>query len=173
MRLDTEAWRRFFDSFERDAFRLETLSSYGVASEDDELQGFLETGRLDIPDDDSWLSRVRHFRATGRRISRVHVLRQPLSDYLRYEFAVYGHTVRAGEDVRIVDDADGADPGLPDQDFWLFDDARVVRMDYDVHGRQVGREFLDGINAAPYVAWKQRALERAVPFLEYRATLAG
>ena len=33
MRLAADAWRRFFDSYEREAFRLETLPSYGVASE--------------------------------------------------------------------------------------------------------------------------------------------
>ena len=95
MRLEAEAWRPFFDSYAQEAFRLETLPSYGVASEDEELQSFLSTGQLDIPDDDPWVTRVRHFRATDRWVGRVHMLQQPLSDYLRYEFAVYGHTVRA------------------------------------------------------------------------------
>lgn len=52
MRLGSDAWRRFFDAYARDAFRLETLSSYGVASEDEELREFLATGRLTIRDDD-------------------------------------------------------------------------------------------------------------------------
>lgn len=173
VRLDGEGWRQFFDSYEREAFRLETLPSYGVASEDEELQGFLASGQLVIRDDDQWLMRVRHFRATGRWVGRVHVLRQPLSDYLRYEFAVYAHTVRVGEDARILDLTDQADPGLPAFDFWLFDEARVVRMDYDAAGRQLGREWLEDIDPAPYIAWKRLALELAVPFLDYQATLPG
>lgn len=173
MRLEGEAWRRFFDGYEREAFRLETRPSYGVLSEDAELQGFLTTGRLVIPDDDQWLVRVRHFQATGRWVGRVHVLRRPLSDYLRYEFAVYGYTVRAGEDVRILDVTAQADAGLPSCDFWLFDEVRVVRMDYDAEGRQLGREWLTDIDAAPYVAWKRLALDRAVPFPDYQAGLAG
>ena len=96
-----------------------------------------------------------------------------MSDYLRYEFAVYVHTVRAGEDVRIVDLTDQADPGLPSFDFWLFDEARVVRMDYDADGRQLGREWLEDVDPAPYVAWKRLALELAVPFVDYQATLLG
>ena len=173
MRLEAEAWRPFFDSYAREAFRLETLPSYGVASEDEELQSFLSSGQLDIPDDDPWLTRVRHFRATGRWVGRVHILRQPLSDYLRYEFAVYEHTVRAGEDVRILDLADHPGLDLPAHDFWLFDDTRVVRMDYDTDGRQLGRELLEGIDPALYIAWKQQTLELAVPLLEYQAKLVG
>lgn len=173
MRLAADAWRCFFDSFEREAFRLETLPRYAVAGEDAELRDFLTTDNLIIPDDDPWLVRVRHFRETGRWIGRVHVVRRPLTDYLRYEFAVYVHTVRAGEDVRILDLTECADPGLPTHDFWLFDDSRVVRMDYDSDGRQLGRELLDEVDPEPYVIGKQQALRLAVPFLDYRATLAG
>ncbi len=172
MRLEADAWRRFFDSYEREAFRLETLPSYGVANEDKELQSFLATGQLVIPDDDQWLVRVRHFRATGRWVGRVHVLRQPLSDYLRYEFAVYSHAVQAGEDVRILDLTDQAELGLPALDFWLFDNARVVRMDYDADGHQLGREWLEDSTDA-LRCLEASALERAVPFRDYRAKLAG
>jgi hypothetical protein len=103
VRLDGERWRTFFDAFQRTAFRLETYPSYDVTSEREEYEGFLSSGSLSIPDDDSWLTRVRRFRATGRWIGRVHIVRRPLTDYLRYEFAVYRHTVGAGEDIRILD----------------------------------------------------------------------
>ena len=66
MRLDGEAWRTFFDSFQREAFRLETLPAYSMASEQAEYDTFLATGELHIPEDDSWLVRVRRFRRTGR-----------------------------------------------------------------------------------------------------------
>ena len=173
MRLAADAWRRFFDSYTREAFRLETLPSYGVAGEDDEMREFLATGQIAIPDDDPWLTRVRHFRATGRWIGRVHTVRQPFTDYLRYEFAVYAHTVRAGEDVRILDLTGRDDLDLPVEDFWLFDDTYVVRMDYDADGRQLGRELLEDVDPAPYVAQKHRSMESAVPFLDYRAKLIG
>ncbi|MGH3776399.1 MAG: DUF6879 family protein [Pseudonocardiaceae bacterium] len=158
MRLEGDRWRTFFDSYQREAFRLETLRSYGVAKEQEGYERFLATGKLDISDDDPWLVRVRHFRHTGRWIGRVHVIRRPLTDYLRYEFAVYRRNVEAGEDVRILDLTDRPDPGLPALDFWLFDDTAVVRMDYDPAGLQLGRELLEGVDLAPYVAWKRLAL---------------
>lgn len=164
MRLAGDDWRTFFDSYQREAFRLETLPSYGVESEQGEYETFLATGNLHIPDDDPWLVRVRHFRRTGRRIGRVHVIRRPLTDYLRYEFAVYRHTVEAGEDVRILDLTGQPDPGLPAQDFWLFDDTAIVRMDYDPDGTQLRRELLEDADSAPYVAWKRLALKHAESF---------
>jgi hypothetical protein len=171
--LEGDGWRTFFDSYQRDAFRLETLPTYRVASEQEEYERFPTTGKLDIPDDDPWLVRVRHFRQTGRWVGRVHVIRRPLTDYLRYEFAVYGLTVRAGEDVRILDLTDQPNPGLPKQDFWLFDDSAVVRMDYNPDGSQLVRELLEDVDPAPYVAWKRLALEHAEPFTENWMTRGG
>ena len=63
MRLAGEAWRVFFDSFQREAFRLETRPVYDMASEREEYEQFLATGELHIPDEDPWLARVRQFRA--------------------------------------------------------------------------------------------------------------
>jgi hypothetical protein len=168
VRLEGDGWRTFFDGHEREAFRLETRQSYGVESERAEYDHYLATGELDIPDSDQWLTRLRRFRETGRWVGRVHVLHRPLTDYLRYEFAVYGFTVTAGEDVRILDVTDMPDPGLPKQDFWLFDERSVVVMEYDDDGNQLGRELLEHINPAPYVAWKHLALDHAVPFAAYR-----
>lgn len=165
--MDGDAWRAFFDSYEQEAFRLETHPTYAISSERAEYESFLATGALSIPDDDPWLVRVRNFRRTGRWIGRVHVIIRPLTDYLRYEFAVYQHTAEAGEDVRILDLAERPDPGLPQQDFWLFDDIAVVRMDFLPDGTQIGRELLEDVDPAPYVAWKQLALQYARPFMEY------
>jgi hypothetical protein len=168
VRLEGDDWRTFFDAHEREAFRLETRQSYGVESERAEYEHFLSTGHLDIPDDDQWLTRVRHFRRTGRWVGRVHVLTRPLSDYLRYEFAVYGFTVAAGEDVRILDVTKVEDLGLPKQDFWLFDEKSVVVMEYDDDGNQLGRELLEHVDSTPYVMRKRLALDLAVPFASYR-----
>src|SRR5262249_49194352 len=93
VRLDGEQVRTFFDSFQDEAFRLETLPVYKVAGEQEELQAFLETGHLDFQEDDEWYVRVRHFRETGRWIGRVHVITQPLTEYLRFEFACYPYNV--------------------------------------------------------------------------------
>jgi len=169
--LDGDAWREFFDSFEREAFRLETLPVYRVENEREDFKHYLATGDVNVSEDDPWLERVRHFRATGRWIGRVHVITRPLTDYLRFEFAYQRQAVQAGDDVRILDLTDRPDPGLPQQDYWMFDESKVVRMDYETDGTQIGREWLEGVDPTPYVAWKRLALEHAEPFTDFYARL--
>jgi hypothetical protein len=171
VRLDGDAWREFFDYFERDAFRLETLPVYRVEGEWDDFQRFLATGDPGISEDEPWFERVRHYRNTGRSIGRVHVVRRPLTDYLRFEFAFQLRSVQVGEDVRVLDLTGRANPGLPDQDYWMFDESKVVRMDYEADGTQIGRELLEGVDPTPYVEWKRLALEHSESLPEFYAKL--
>ena len=71
----------------------------------------------------------------------------PLSDYTRYELAVYPENTAAGEDVRIT--RRDAHPGLNDldTDFWLFDaetaEPSVVWFRYTPGGEIVSRDYSD------------------------------
>jgi hypothetical protein len=146
-------------SVTRSAFRLETLDVYDMPGEREEFARHL-AGERPPPDlHYRWLDTVAEGVQAGKRFQRVHVVTSPLSDYLKYEFAWgYIFNVRAGEDIRILDLAYQANPGLPAHDFWLLDDITVVRMDYTEHGTQLGRELLQDIDPAPYVRWKRLAL---------------
>ncbi|HUR01000.1 MAG TPA: hypothetical protein VM347_00515 [Nonomuraea sp.] len=75
--------------------------------------------------------------------------------------------VQAGEDIRILDLATTPDPGLPAQDFVLFDDAQVVLMHYRDDGTRIGGELLDTADITRYVEWKRLALETSTPFVDY------
>ncbi|WP_343236422.1 DUF6879 family protein [Streptomyces sp. Go-475] len=50
-----------------------------------------------------WFDRVKAYTASGRSVGRVHIVTQPLSDYLRFEFEHYRHNVEAGKAVRILE----------------------------------------------------------------------
>jgi hypothetical protein len=159
-------WRETFDSMKSEAFRLETLPVYRVPQEEEAIRRFLAGHPLDPAATAAWTERVKGYVASGRRVGRVHVITRPLNDYLKFEFAHYRHNVAAGEDVRILDLTDQANPGLPDQDFWMFDDSLVVLMNYEPNGTQISREVFEG-DVAPYVEWKRIALEVSEPFEEY------
>ncbi|NML50048.1 hypothetical protein HHL19_10245 [Streptomyces sp. R302] len=163
--LTGEEFGRLFDSFERTAFRLETLDTYDVAEEQEEIARFL-AGEYMGPewDDNPW---VRSMTGKGKRVSRVHVLTSPWTDYLRYELAAYPGNIKAGESIGIIDRAEQSADGLPDHDFWLFDDRDVYRMHYTPEGAFVGGELLPADRLPEYQGHRDRALAAAVPFADY------
>ena len=173
MRLDGEDWQRFFDSFTRSVWRLELHPVYTMPEEVEDMTRWRAGERL--PEDywSPWMERVAGYRASGRTIGRVHVVRRPLSEYLRFEYDSYRHHVRAGEDIRILDLTDKPDLGLPDYDFWLFDERQVVQMLYRPDGTQIGRELVEHPNIEAYLKWRDMACAGAVPVVEYWAGLGG
>ncbi len=174
MLLAGDDWQRFFDGFRRSAWRLELQPVYTMPQEADNLSRWRAGERL--PDDhwSSWMDRVAGYRAAGRSIGRVHVVRRPLSDYIRFEFDwYYRPQVKAGEEIGILDLTSKPDPGLPDHDFWLFDEQQVVKMLYRPDGTQIGRELVEEPDIEAYVKWRDMACSGAVPALEYWAGLGG
>lgn len=168
MFLETDEWQRFFDTFKRYAWRLELHPVYTMPQEEENLRRYRSGERLPSDIETPWMKRVRGFVSSGRSIGRVHVVTQPLSEYLRFEFDwYYRHSVRAGEDIRILDLTGKPDPGLPDHDFYLFDDEQVVRMLYRPDGTQIGRELVENPPIEEYLRYRDIALEGAVPFREY------
>jgi len=98
-------------------------------------------------------------------MGRVHALRLPLSDYLRFEiFTGYVFTTKAGEDIRILD-LDEHPTSLPD-DFWIFDDQVVVGMTYGSNGEYVSAEILPDSELSKYLAYRDAALAHAEPLTE-------
>jgi len=100
-------------------------------------------------------------------MGRVHVVEQPLTDYLRFQFEWgYELTVPVGEDVGIIDLSTTPNPGLPDEDFWLYDDY-VVRLLFNTDGTLGGRELVEGQEAARYENYHRLAVDHATPFKNY------
>ncbi|MEZ7003805.1 DUF6879 family protein [Streptomyces sp. AD55] len=164
--LTGEGFGRLFETFERTAFRLETLAEYDVEEEREEIARFLAGEDMGPEwDDNPW---VRSMTDNGKQVSRVHVLRSPLTDYLRYELAAYPGNIKAGESIGIIDLAEQNVDGLPEHDFWLFDDRDVYRMHYTTEGRFLGGELLPADRLPEYREYRDLALSRAVPFATYQ-----
>ncbi|TDD62435.1 DUF6879 family protein [Actinomadura rubrisoli] len=159
-----EEFGKLFETFQRSAFRLETLAKYTVPEEADAFRDFL-AGRSK-PDNWGANDWARGIVASGRIMQRVHVVRSPLSDYLRFEIGWgYPGSIDAGEDVRILDLTHNEVPGLPDHDFWLFDDETVIRMHYSPEGEFLGADRVPEVE--PYRTYRDLAMGNSVPFLDY------
>jgi hypothetical protein len=170
MFLANEEWLRFFASFDRSAWRLELWPIYTVPQEQDAIARFRAGERLPPSHRSAWMDRVAGYVETGRTIGRVHVVRRPLSEYLKFEFEwYYRHHVKVGEGIRILDVTDQPANGLPDHDFWMFDDKHVVKMLYRPDGSQTGRDLIEQPDIASYVRYRDIAEARSVPFPQYLA----
>ncbi|MEV7284142.1 DUF6879 family protein [Streptomyces sp. NPDC093252] len=168
MLLDGDDWRRFFDAFEQEAWRFEAQPTYTMPREQENVARFLRGDEKPVGHNARWHDRVRGYVGSGKRIGRVRIVRRPLTDYQRYQFAwgIPGN-LAAGEDIRILD-VTRDDFGLPlsGRDWWLFDNSRIAHLDFRPDGTQINRSAHTG-DPEPYREWKRVALEHALPFEEY------
>jgi hypothetical protein len=63
------------------------------------------------------LRRIALTTAAGKSWSRVHIIQEPLSEYLRYELIGYVESMVVGEEIRLAYPPQGQSL----IDFWLFD----------------------------------------------------
>jgi hypothetical protein len=125
------------------AYRLETLQLYDVTG-DERYRAFHAGEPLPPPGPGKVedLRLIRQLTGAGRKVGRVHVIDQPLTDYLRYELAVYAENAAAGEDIRIAERP--AHPSLLGlrRDFAVFDaetkHGTAIVFDYSPVGRVLG-----------------------------------
>jgi hypothetical protein len=161
---------RLFTGVQRSWFRLETLQRYDAAYERDDFAAFLR-GEPITTEPGPWQAMIREHVAAGRQLVRVHVIEEPLSDYIRYELAAYAPNVEAGEQVRLIPVRRGAWPAeLPRHDYWLFDDDRLWLMDYSAKGAfQATRLVDDPITIDEHRRWRDAALAASIGLDEYAA----
>ena len=161
-----------FRSFQRTAFRLETLPEYRTGSEDESIRRFLAgEDRPQVTEKkQAWVQLIRSHAAAGRRMGRVHVIWGDPTDYLRWEIQWgYLPNAEAGEDIRILQVGEGEFSELGTEDFWLFDDERAVRMLYGPNGQWPGQAILTDEPAVVAECKNKRdlALSLAVPLGDY------
>lgn len=162
---------QLFIDFRYTAFRLETLQTYASDTETELFREFLDRGEARVTEDlVSWGAELRSGIAAGRRYERVHVVTEPLTDYVRFECAWgYPHNVTAGENIRILPVNEGEWPdGLPHLDYWLFDSHQLLWMNFAEDSSLMSTELVDDpewVVAAN--VWRDRAMQRSIPFSEY------
>jgi hypothetical protein len=159
---------RLFTGVRRSWFRLETLQHYDAISERHSFAAFLRGEPIDTTPG-PWQQMIRRHVDADRQLSRVHVVEEPLSDYIRFELEVYAPNVAAGEDVRLIPVATGTWPkDVPRHDFWLFDDERLWLMDYDVNDAfQAARLVDDPAVIDQHRRWRDSALAQSIPLADY------
>lgn len=138
-------YEELFTGFRTSAFRIEALNQYLVGEEED---GFREYARgIPSPSPEyeiglrEWTNTIKEAVASGKSFSRVHVISDPLTPYLKCEIDWgYTRTHAAGEEIYILHDSSAREfiSDKPLFDFWLFDESIVALMNYDDEGHFLG-----------------------------------
>lgn len=163
-----------FTGFEHTAYRLETLQQYDVSYEIEPYRAFL-AGRSRPRDaaKNAWTAMLASSAAAGKIVQRVHLVREPPTDYLRYELErSYPPNVEAGEDIRILpaSRAPGGDLAVLQilKDYWLFDSHDLWVMQYDRDGKF---EYIEQVTDPRMIVarayQRDAALHYAIPYTEY------
>jgi hypothetical protein len=136
--LQGQAFDNLFRTFHHSAFHVELKDSYHVPEE----AGPFELFRQGKPDDFSWhqpwLRLVREATQAGKSITRVRVVTVPHCDYTRWGLTVAPLNIQAGEDLRWLPRHRASGIDFPPDDYWLFDDNRVVFTLFEDDGHFAG-----------------------------------
>ncbi|WP_367125314.1 DUF6879 family protein [Streptomyces phytohabitans] len=153
------------------AIHLEVRDQY--ASTDPDFLEWRAGRRTFTPDNrahwwEGWHDAVHAAVARGVSVRRARVVSEPLTEYVRWEYAYALTNVAAGEQVRWLPRRRAADLAVPAVDFWVFDGALVLFHHFSGDGVLTEREYVEDPTLA---TWCVEAFDtvwrRATPHEEY------
>ncbi|MFE1150813.1 DUF6879 family protein [Streptomyces albidoflavus] len=131
---------------ERPADVEETRDMDGAPEEDAAFAAFLAGERNDLADRDAWWNDFHSANASaaarGVSVRRMRVVSEPVTDYIRFEYACTPQNIAAGEEVRWLTRRNARGLLLPASDLWIFDD-RLVRYSIFSGGGAFVEDLLD------------------------------
>ncbi|MDA2809545.1 hypothetical protein O4J56_02735 [Nocardiopsis sp. RSe5-2] len=167
--MSVSEFREVFDSFEHQMFRLESLDHYIAENEREPLERFRAGLAQDPAWRRPWAGTIAAINARGASIGRVHVVTEPLTEYVTFEMTcAYPASVQAGEDVRILPRSTAERLGVPCEDFWLLDDTRTASMAYDEDGHWLHVDLTDDPQVVQeHVRLRELVRAEATPLFDY------
>lgn len=163
-----EFWAQLAD-YTRSAWRWEQQPAYDVSYEQDQWEAWL-AGQPIPPTENKelgeWMTQVRRQTDSGRTIGRVRVVDTPITEYQKWMRWMDKWNRDAGETVHYLSraraQAEGIIPQIGPNDWWLFDDARLMLMHHDKQGRPVRYELVeDEPEVAQAIRWRALAIAAA------------
>jgi len=156
-----------------DLLRIQTLDSYGSGADGDDVRRYLAGEPApSSPARDEWFAKLRDEVTAGRIRRNLHVVREPLTPYLRYAFE-WGYTYNqaAGMEIRVlaVDDTTAAAHLAKVGDFVVAEGVHVARLRYEAGGSLLGTVKAGADAGEAYAALAELAWEQAVDFRSWWA----
>lgn len=146
-----DLWNAYWDSMKKEWFKVEVLQDYSGEDTGPSLDAWKngdkwQSIRLIKEEDYSeWIKDCKKKRDEGVKLTRVHIVKEPLSDYFQWELEHYKliNIPRCGEDVFTVSDENVFDLPLPKGDIMFFDDDKIVVNEYNSEGKMIKATFYD------------------------------
>ena len=132
---------KYFNSFQKSAFRVEILQRYNVNEEQEAYNFFLQHKKLPRSFWEDWHNIIQQAKNRGVIMQRVHLIKFPITSYLSFEIEAYKKNITAWEEIFYLP-FDECSIKI-ESDFWIFDDTVVLKMCYDQDGSFVGFKELE------------------------------
>ena len=146
---------KYFNSFQKSAFRVETLQRYNVNEEREAFEYFQQYKELPDGVWKDWHDIIQQAKLRWATMQRVHLIQFPITPYISFEMEFYKKSMTYWERIFYLSLEDCTVE--INSDFWIFDDAVVLKMFYDEDGSFLGFEEMKDI--APYLQIKNYLLE--------------
>ena len=164
----------FQTGFQHTAWRLETRRAYAADQRSEAYARFLRGEARQSNPDNPWAVMVRDAVAVGKRIERVRVLDDPLTENQRYSLTSVVDNLASGEDIRFLPRAKAKQLHLPDDDVWLFDSRVAARFFWDDTGWATHLELTDDPQTVVnYCQARDAAWHFAIRYEDVRAQVAS
>lgn len=141
-------WDKLFASVKRSAYHLEMRDTYAVGEEADAFAAFLAGRPFDQRQNAQvwgrWRDLVRRETARAVTFKRARIVSEPVTAYTRFLHATATDpSIAAGEQIRWLPRRQASHIALPGNDFWLFDNEKVLFNLFTGDGDWAGQEITD------------------------------
>ncbi|MFP3991417.1 hypothetical protein U9R90_28910 [Streptomyces sp. E11-3] len=127
---DVPSFEDLLSGAQRSAWHLEMRDSYGIGDEAADFEHWQRTGECDTDPASAywapWVNLIGGTVGRGVAVRRARIVSEPVTEYIRYEYAGTTVNIKAGENVRWLPRRHASDIALPGNDFWLFDRTAVL-----------------------------------------------
>jgi len=164
----------FLNKFEKEwnnaknnIFRLESLPEYKVENDLKNFEKFKKGLPYIANKDKKWFKKLSSTKNRGLIIKRVRIVKLPLSDYLKYEIDFWQKSIKYGEQILFLKQNDYqkiiTSIKFEPEDFWMFDDKKLIIFHYNISGEWIGEEVISEQNIIDkYKNVKQELIRHSV-----------
>ena len=171
-----EIWK-IFDSWwiasKSEIFRLQLLNEYHVEEEEKVFNEYKEGKQVNLQNDINtieWLKKLKNKKVEGVRNINLMVIDLPLSDYLKFSVNTYLlDQKRYGRESFFIEREKVAEIVRGVQDYWLFDNEKLLLMNYDNGGHflSASEPMADMAIVSRYIRLKEAMLTKAMPMEKF------